>query len=149
MPGGKTTKPLDAALYARVTREAKARFEVWPSAYASAWVVKTYKARGGTYGGGGGGASSSSGVARWMREEWVQVEPYLRNGTVRACGAPNTSGAKACRPLHRIAPRTPPTLPELVERHGKAHLLRLARAKRADMEGRVDWRRGTFRASSK
>ena len=28
---------------------AKRKFKVWPSAYASAWLVKTYKKRGGKY----------------------------------------------------------------------------------------------------
>ena len=37
------------ALYARVKAEAKRKFDVFPSAYASAWLVKTYKKRGGTY----------------------------------------------------------------------------------------------------
>ena len=29
------------------------KFKTWPSAYGSAWLVKTYKARGGTYSKGG------------------------------------------------------------------------------------------------
>ena len=37
------------ALYARVKAEAKRKFDVYPSAYANAWLVKTYKKRGGTY----------------------------------------------------------------------------------------------------
>ena len=41
--------PTNKALYARVKREAKNKFKTWPSAYASAWLVKTYKARGGRY----------------------------------------------------------------------------------------------------
>ncbi len=41
--------PKNKKLYNQVTAEAKRKFDVWPSAYASGWVVKTYKARGGTY----------------------------------------------------------------------------------------------------
>lgn len=41
--------PTDKALYARVKAEAKRKFDVYPSAYANAWLVKTYKARGGGY----------------------------------------------------------------------------------------------------
>jgi hypothetical protein len=37
------------ALYNRVKSEAKKKFDVYPSAYANAWLVKTYKARGGGY----------------------------------------------------------------------------------------------------
>lgn len=41
--------PTDMALYNRVKSEAKKKFDVWPSAYSSAWVVKTYRSRGGGY----------------------------------------------------------------------------------------------------
>lgn len=42
-------KPTNPALYARVKAEAKRKYKVWPSAYASGWLTKTYKARGGGY----------------------------------------------------------------------------------------------------
>jgi hypothetical protein len=42
-------KPTNPALYARVKAEAKRKFKVWPSAYASAYLTKTYKKRGGGY----------------------------------------------------------------------------------------------------
>ena len=45
----KGAKPKNAALYARVKAEAKRKFKVYPSAYANAWLVRTYKKRGGTY----------------------------------------------------------------------------------------------------
>ncbi len=41
--------PSDPKLYARVKMEAKKKFRVFPSAYASAWIVKEYKKRGGKY----------------------------------------------------------------------------------------------------
>jgi hypothetical protein len=41
--------PTDMTLYNRVKSEAKKKFDVIPSAYSSAWIVKTYKARGGGY----------------------------------------------------------------------------------------------------
>lgn len=43
------SKPTNPSLYSQVTSEAKKKFDVWPSAYASSWVVKTYKDRGGGY----------------------------------------------------------------------------------------------------
>ena len=43
--------PTNKALYSRVKAEAKRKFKTWPSAYGSAWLVKTYKARGGKYSG--------------------------------------------------------------------------------------------------
>ena len=39
-------EPKNKKLYARVKSEAKKKFKTWPSAYGSAWLVKTYKARG-------------------------------------------------------------------------------------------------------
>jgi|TARA_R100001129_G_scaffold183985_2_gene167698 hypothetical protein len=41
--------PTNSALYSRVKSEAKRKFKVYPSAYANAWLVKTYKKRGGGY----------------------------------------------------------------------------------------------------
>ena len=45
----KGAKPTNPALYARVKAEAKRKFAVYPSAYANAWLVRTYKIRGGGY----------------------------------------------------------------------------------------------------
>ena len=41
--------PIDKSLYEKVKNEAKKRFEVWPSAYGSGWLVREYKRRGGRY----------------------------------------------------------------------------------------------------
>ena len=51
-PAAKKSKrpvPTNKKLYARVKAEAKRKFNVYPSAYANGWLVKTYKARGGKY----------------------------------------------------------------------------------------------------
>ncbi len=45
----KSPTPTNPALYARVKAEAKRKFDVYPSAYANAWLVRTYKKRGGGY----------------------------------------------------------------------------------------------------
>jgi len=45
----KKSIPTNKALYARVKAEAKRKFDVYPSAYANAWLVRTYKKRGGGY----------------------------------------------------------------------------------------------------
>ena len=47
------------SLYSKVKSEAKRKFDVFPSAYASAWIVKTYKKRGGGYSG-----SKTSGIKK-------------------------------------------------------------------------------------
>tara|TARA_Y100001938_G_C7913472_1_gene340792 strand:- start:507 stop:674 length:168 start_codon:yes stop_codon:yes gene_type:complete len=41
--------PTNPELYSRVKSEAKKKFDVYPSAYANAWLVRTYKKRGGGY----------------------------------------------------------------------------------------------------
>ena len=41
--------PTNPTLYSRVKSEAKRKFDVYPSAYANAWLVRTYKKRGGKY----------------------------------------------------------------------------------------------------
>lgn len=41
--------PVNKSLYEKVKNEAKKRFEVWPSAYGSGWLVREYKKRGGRY----------------------------------------------------------------------------------------------------
>jgi hypothetical protein len=41
--------PTNPSLYARVKAEMKRKFDVTPSAYSSAWLVRTYKKRGGKY----------------------------------------------------------------------------------------------------
>ena len=41
--------PTDPELYERVKTAAKAKFDVYPSAYANAWLVAEYKRRGGGY----------------------------------------------------------------------------------------------------
>jgi hypothetical protein len=43
--------PKNPALWSRVKAAAKAKFDVYPSAYANAWAAKEYKKRGGTWGG--------------------------------------------------------------------------------------------------
>lgn len=47
--GTSNNVPTNMALYNRVKSEAKRKFDVYPSAYGNAWLVKTYKARGGGY----------------------------------------------------------------------------------------------------
>ena len=41
--------PTNPALYSRVKAAAKKKFDVYPSAYAIAWLDREYKKRGGGY----------------------------------------------------------------------------------------------------
>jgi hypothetical protein len=44
-------KPTNPSLWSKVKSEAKAKFDVYPSAYANAWASKEYKKRGGEWSG--------------------------------------------------------------------------------------------------
>jgi len=95
--------PAKPALYSRVKAEAKRKFKIFPSAYASAYIVKEYKKRGGTY---TGKKSKRKGIARWMREKWT-----TQDGS--PCGSKKFKGVKKCRPTVRISKETPVTWQEL------------------------------------
>lgn len=41
--------PTNPSLYSMVKAQAKKKFDVYPSAYANAWLVRTYKKKGGGY----------------------------------------------------------------------------------------------------
>ena len=95
--------PAKPALYSRVKAEAKRKFKIFPSAYASAYIVREYKKRGGTY---TGRKSKRKGIARWMREKWT-----TQDGS--PCGSKKFKGVKKCRPTVRISKETPVTWKEL------------------------------------
>ena len=105
--------PLDKTLYNRVKREAKQRFHVWPSAYASGWVVKEYKRRGGRY---TGRHPITQGLSRWFAEHWINVCKLPKRVP---CGRPTLSLSTwkkrypYCRPSKRISRATPKTASEL------------------------------------
>ena len=54
-PTGKQKYPLQPIVsrwkrvFASARKERKKKFDVYPSAYANAWLVREYKKRGGTY----------------------------------------------------------------------------------------------------
>jgi hypothetical protein len=109
------SKPTNEKLYNRIKNEAKKKFKVWPSAYASGWLVKEYKRRGGTY--TGKKTTKSSGLSRWFSEKWVDVCSSSR----KTCGRPTTSMSDwtrkypYCRPSRRVNKSTPKTVLELTK----------------------------------
>ena len=58
----------DPELYALVKQYADLVYSK-PSAYKSGYIVRLYRALGGTY----SGAKPKSGLASWFREQWVDV----------------------------------------------------------------------------
>lgn len=115
--GNSTSKPADKSLYLKVVRDAKRKFKVWPSIYASSWVVKEYKKRGGKY---IGKKSSQKGLQRWYKEKWIDVCYYPKK--IVKCGRSTRKSARKypyCRPLKRVSKKTPKTVKDLSERELK------------------------------
>lgn len=113
-------RPLDPALYADVVDEAKGRFAVWPSAYASGWVVRTYKQRGGRY---SGERDPAQGIAKWFREDWVDLSRPIHDedGNVvgyEPCGREHADqhAYPKCRPLAEALRMTPEQVRSAVRR---------------------------------
>lgn len=120
MPNQKYKKPepLDKKLYEKVKKEAQKKFDVWPSIYASSWLVREYKKRGGRYKGSKKKAQEA-GLARWFREEWVDVCYWPEKK--KSCGRKAASPEKYpyCRPSVRVNSKTPKTVQELTEKQRK------------------------------
>lgn len=99
--------PADTVLYAQVVSEARRKFDVWPSVYASSWVVREYKKRGGRY------VNPLMGLDKWYAEQWVDLGRSIDSqGHVRVwvqCGRPLASQGKypKCVPLAKAKSMTP------------------------------------------
>ena len=129
--------PVDRDLYDKMVEKAKAMFpNAYPSAYASAWIVRQYKKYGGEYKTEGGD------LGNWFKEGWVDVVPLLKEGKIVKCGKGKGS---ACRPTKRINKETPITLQELLELHSVKDILKFAEQKRENMELRAFWRELEFK----
>ena len=103
-------KPLDKKLYEKVVEEAKRSFRVYPSAYASGWIVRRYKELGGTY-----EDDEKKGItplSRWYKEKWINV---CKLPQLVPCGREksNWEDYPYCRPSKRINKDTPTTAFEL------------------------------------
>lgn len=125
-------KPTNQKLYDEVKAEADQKYKRH-SLYKSGWITKTYQSRGGKYKG-----RKSDGVSSWLKEEWVQVEPYIKEGKKIPCGV--GVYPKACRPLKRINKNTPITLPELLKLHDRDSILKVVSQKQKDMNKRITWK---------
>jgi len=69
----------DKDLHQQAIAAAKSKFKVWPSAYASAFMVKKYKELYERKHGGGSGIKGDNGdiayddLDKWFKEEWVRI----------------------------------------------------------------------------
>lgn len=132
---------LNPSLYKQAKKDADLKFKRPTSAYKSMYISKRYKELGGKYSG-----QKKSLTSRWLREEWVQVIPYVRDGKKIACGSDNKKN-KVCRPLKRIDNNTPITIAELKKKYTDKEILTLANKKIRDMNGRLMWKSGKFISS--
>lgn len=107
---------VDKALYAEVRAEAKKRFMAWPSAYASGWLVKEYKRRGGRYAEEekteNKKKTAERPLARWYKEKWVDA---CRLPEIVPCGrsSADLKDYPYCRPTVRVSAETPVLATEL------------------------------------
>ena len=113
------------------------------SAYKSMYIQKVYKNLGGKY----KNKIKKKSTTKWLKEEWIQVIPYLTKGEKIVCGQNNKKN-KVCRPYKRVNETAPITIKELEKIHSKKYLLKLARAKNKNMNGRVFWKTGKFISST-
>lgn len=102
--------PTDPILYNAVKLEANKKFLAPTSVYKSAWIIKNYKDRGGTF---TDSRNPDQGLIRWFNEKWVDTT----RGN-RPCGRPIASlnGVyPLCRPTIRVTKDTPRLLSEIPE----------------------------------
>jgi len=101
--------PLNKRLYNKVVNEATTKFLVYPSAYASGWITRTYKQRGGTY---EGSYPVNQGLNRWFKEKWINV---CKLPKIVPCGrsVATMKSYPYCRPMYRVSKDTPMTVGEL------------------------------------
>lgn len=115
-------------LYRSVREEAKKKFKVWPSAYASGWMVREYKKRGGEFKDTEDNQKNKkkqdpSLLHRWFLEEWINVCELPK---IVPCGRPKSSfeNYPYCRPRKRVSPETPKTASELTAKEIKLRCIK-------------------------
>jgi len=149
--------PKNKKLYNQIKSEAKKKFKTWPSAYGSAWLVKEYKKRGGTY---SGKKSKNTGISRWMEEKWINVCKLPKK---IPCGRPKVSIGNwkkkypYCRPSIKISSKTPVLASKLSKKEikkkcsikRKSPLKKMKSIKRKSTKRKSTKRKSTKRKSTK
>ena len=128
--------PKNKKLYEKVKSEARSKFKVFPSAYASSWLVREYKKRGGTY---SGSKPKKEGLTRWYDEVWINVcelPRIVKCGRKSARGMSPKAWAKKypyCRPYKKVTKKTPKTAYQL----SSDEIMRRCKQKRKSPRKRV------------
>lgn len=122
-----------------------------PSAYKSMYIVRKYKELGGKYEGDEKTKAKKlkekeQRTKNWRDEEWIQIKPYLKENKKIKCG--EGENPKACRPLRKVKNADDNiTMDEIIKKFGRKKVLELTEKKIKDMDGRLDWKKGTFTSS--
>lgn len=118
-------EPLDQKLYNNVKIAANKVFTSKSGVYRSSWIVREYKKRGGKYSRKSTGTKTtkrkSSGLKRWYKEKWVDLNRPIKNSVgkiigYKPCGRVSSKSKGSyplCRPSKRISKKTPKTYKEL------------------------------------
>lgn len=102
----------DPKLYNYVKKLADKKFKSKTGIYKSSWIVKEYKRRGGKY---KSKRKSKSGLYRWYKEKWVDLNRPIKNKNGKiigyhSCGRKKISSKSKyplCRPTYKISNKTP------------------------------------------
>lgn len=127
-------EPINKSLYEKVKKLANKKFSSKTGIYKSSWIVKKYKELGGKY---KGKKSSKSGLKRWYREDWVDLNRKSKNGKYEKCGRRSSKTGKypLCRPSKRITSKTPRTFHKISKKSlKKAKLLKAKLRSRGNVQ---------------
>ena len=105
----------DKALHSRAVASAKRKFKVWPSAYASGYVVQEYKRLYKKKHGSMSGAFRGDDLGKWFNESWVRI---TSSGKIAGpCGGrSNKEGKPKCLPKAKAQSLTTAQRKRLVAR---------------------------------
>ena len=75
---------------------------------------------------------------RYVCAKWVMVLPFVKSGKVVDCPY-NLRDVKACLPIFRIQGDDTPTIHEVLLRHNKEDILKMAKQKNKHYKRTVNW----------
>jgi hypothetical protein len=118
----KKAEPKNKKLYEKVKAAAKRKFDVYPSAYANAWLVKEYKRRGGTYKSEPTQNDLEKGLDEWFDEQWVDIGRKKDDGSHPECGRSDADKGKypKCVPRSKASKMSDKEKKSAVRRKRKA-----------------------------
>jgi hypothetical protein len=132
-------KPTNPELWSRAKAKAKAKFDVYPSAYANGWASKWYKEQGGGWESGSDDNSKKSDLREWFKEDWVDISKKDKSGKHPPCGrsdADDKTGYPKCRPSKRVSEDTPETTRSMSKEEKRKAVAQKRRAEAKPRKGK-------------